>query len=55
MEESLEKTLQRKKAEKYDVKLEGEIRTWIGELLERTINREISFHSEMKDGTMICE
>jgi hypothetical protein len=54
-QESLEKTLQRQKAEKYDVKLEDEIRTWIAELLGRPVDKNIPFRDEMKDGTILCE
>lgn len=53
--ESLEKTLQRQKAEKYDSKLEDEIRTWISEILERPSDRSASFYDEMKDGIILCE
>jgi hypothetical protein len=53
--ESLEKTLQRAKAEKYDHKLENELREWIQTVLQRNLERERSFQELLKDGQILCE
>ena len=52
--ESLDKTLQRKKAEKYDYKLESELKDWIEKLLNKKFDSK-PFQDILKDGIVLCE
>jgi len=52
--ESLDATLQRHKAEKYDHKLERIVRLWVAELLDESFDDAQSFHELFKDGVLLC-
>lgn len=51
---SLNETLQKKKEEKYDRRLEEEVRSWVERVLGEPLPKEASFGQLFKDGVLLC-
>jgi hypothetical protein len=53
--ESLEETVKKKLREKYDVKLETDIKEWMEGLLDKKMDENLSFQENLKSGVLLCQ
>lgn len=53
--ESLEETVKKKNQAKYNVKLEGEIKEWMEQVLGKKLDNSLSFNENIKSGVVLCE
>jgi hypothetical protein len=53
--ETLEETVKKKLQSKYDVKLEGDIKEWMEQLLHKKFDSNLTFQENIKSGVILCE